>query len=115
MSIIAHVCAVALVAHCPSVVETQPFDARAAISCSLAGCTIYVSRGLVKNKDEEAFVYGHELGHLAWRYEQHTEADADTYAVRLLKQGGFNCVRGVAVLKRVAPERYGAALALCLT
>lgn len=107
---IAHLCAAAMLAYCPQVIEVDPFPQKAMINPWLG--KIYISRGLVRNKDEYAFVVAHELGHVTLRHNRHTELDADEQAIRILGAAGVSCV-GISVLARIDAMRWKIAKEKC--
>lgn len=107
---IAHLCAAAMLAYCPQVIEVDPFPQKAMINLWLG--KIYISRGLVRNRDEFAFVVAHELGHVILRHSRHTEDDADLQALRILAAAGESC-RGFSVLGRIDVVRWELAKERC--
>lgn len=107
MSVIAKLCAMLAVAYCPQVIESPKpdgktltmYDSRLATINMWLGY-IRINKDLTRNEHELAFVLGHELGHLMLRLERHSEVDADVYSVRLIKRAGYDCIRGIEVLRR---------------
>lgn len=125
MSVIAKLCALLAVAYCPQVVVAPKpsedptlisgYDSRLASINMMLG-TIRINEGLTRNDHELAFVLGHELGHLMLRLERHGEVDADVYSVRLIKRAGYDCLKGIEVLRRNGIDgRWAIAKLACLS
>ncbi len=109
---IAQLCIAAALAFCPRVAEVDSFPQRAMVNPWIG--TIYISRGLARNKDELAFVLAHELGHVHYLPYVKTEAEIDAYAITLIVPLGYDCKRGIEVLRRVKEfERWRLAKEKC--
>lgn len=104
MEIIAQLCLAAALRVCPEVVVVPPFPQGARYHPFIG--QIYLSEGLARNKHELAFILGHELGHLHLRQYRHTEEEADDYSIRLIVPLGYDCRKGIDVLRRIAPDRW---------